>query len=260
MGGARAGEVASRLAAAALEERPPAALGEDALAALLREANRRISGALARRSRPRRAWARRSPPRSSTRRRARSRSATSATRAPTGCATACSSSSRPTTRSSPSSSAAGGLTPEEAEQHPQRSVITRALGTEPAVEVETLTDRRRARRPLPDLLRRAHRHASATSEIAAAIAGAERRSRRGGRGARRGGERRRRRGQHHGRPLRARRGRAATRCPSRPPTVEPDEDDAGAGRSEQRRHAGGRRRAGAAPRRRPGRPLARPRR
>ena len=33
----------------------------------------------------------------------------------------------------------GVLTPEEAERHPQRSAITRALGTEPEVEVETFT-------------------------------------------------------------------------------------------------------------------------
>jgi PPM family protein phosphatase len=33
----------------------------------------------------------------------------------------------------------GKLTPEEAEVHPQRSIITRALGPEPDVEVETLT-------------------------------------------------------------------------------------------------------------------------
>jgi protein phosphatase len=33
----------------------------------------------------------------------------------------------------------GKLTPEEAETHPQRSVITRALGPEPDVEVETMT-------------------------------------------------------------------------------------------------------------------------
>jgi serine/threonine protein phosphatase PrpC len=34
---------------------------------------------------------------------------------------------------------AGKLTPEEAEVHPQRSIITRALGPEPAVEVERMT-------------------------------------------------------------------------------------------------------------------------
>ena len=33
----------------------------------------------------------------------------------------------------------GVLTPEEAERHPQRSAITRALGTEPSVEVEAFT-------------------------------------------------------------------------------------------------------------------------
>ena len=33
----------------------------------------------------------------------------------------------------------GRLTPEEAEAHPQRSVITRALGTDPQVDVDTLT-------------------------------------------------------------------------------------------------------------------------
>jgi serine/threonine protein phosphatase PrpC len=33
----------------------------------------------------------------------------------------------------------GKLTPEEAETHPQRSVITRALGTDPDVDVDTLT-------------------------------------------------------------------------------------------------------------------------
>jgi PPM family protein phosphatase len=33
----------------------------------------------------------------------------------------------------------GRLSPEEAEQHPQRSVITRALGTEPEVDVDTFT-------------------------------------------------------------------------------------------------------------------------
>ena len=33
----------------------------------------------------------------------------------------------------------GRLTPEEAEEHPQRSIITRALGPEPSVEVDTRT-------------------------------------------------------------------------------------------------------------------------
>ena len=38
----------------------------------------------------------------------------------------------------------GRLTPEEAEEHPQRSVITRALGPEPAVEVDVRSFRARA--------------------------------------------------------------------------------------------------------------------
>lgn len=38
----------------------------------------------------------------------------------------------------------GRLTPEEADVHPQRSIITRALGPEPAVEVDRLTWRARA--------------------------------------------------------------------------------------------------------------------
>src|SRR5881275_3559668 len=38
----------------------------------------------------------------------------------------------------------GKLTPEEAENHPQRSIITRALGPEPDVEVETYTHAGRA--------------------------------------------------------------------------------------------------------------------
>ena len=33
----------------------------------------------------------------------------------------------------------GKLSPEEAESHPQRSVITRALGTEPDIDVDTFT-------------------------------------------------------------------------------------------------------------------------
>ncbi|HEY7891934.1 MAG TPA: Stp1/IreP family PP2C-type Ser/Thr phosphatase [Solirubrobacteraceae bacterium] len=39
----------------------------------------------------------------------------------------------------------GKLTPEEAEEHPQRSIITRALGPEPTVEVDTRSYRGRAR-------------------------------------------------------------------------------------------------------------------
>ena len=108
VGGAQAGEIASRLAAAALEERLTDALGEETLAELIQTANDRIyrhslddpaaagmgtvdDGAARRRGLQ-----------------ATSPSATSGIPAPTGCGTACSSSSRPITRSSASSSAPGG--------------------------------------------------------------------------------------------------------------------------------------------------------
>ena len=42
--------------------------------------------------------------------------------------------------------ASGHLTEEEAVSHPQRSVITRVLGAEPNVQVDTFYDRRRRRR------------------------------------------------------------------------------------------------------------------
>ena len=48
----------------------------------------------------------------------------------------------------------GRLTPEEAVEHPQRSVITRALGPEGTVEVDTRSFRARAGRRLPALQRR----------------------------------------------------------------------------------------------------------
>ena len=49
----------------------------------------------------------------------------------------------------------GELSPAEAEVHPQRSVITRALGTDPDVDVDTFAIEARAGRRLPALLRRA---------------------------------------------------------------------------------------------------------
>ena len=49
----------------------------------------------------------------------------------------------------------GRLTDEQAEEHPQRSIITRALGPEPEVEVDTMTYSARPGRRLPALLRRA---------------------------------------------------------------------------------------------------------
>jgi len=138
MGGARAGEIAAGLAAAALEEAGTETRGAEGVAALIAEANRRI-------------W---------------ERSLTDPETAGMG-----------TTVTAALVDAASGtvaighvgdsrayllrggaieqlttdhslvaelvesgvLTPEEAERHPQRSAITRALGTEPAVSVDTLT-------------------------------------------------------------------------------------------------------------------------
>ena len=51
----------------------------------------------------------------------------------------------------------GKLSPEEAENHPQRSVITRALGTDPDVDVDVFATDTRDRRRLHDLLRRPDR-------------------------------------------------------------------------------------------------------
>jgi PPM family protein phosphatase len=138
MGGARAGEIAAGLAAAALEEAGAEMSGAAGVAALIEEANRRI-------------W---------------ERSLTDPQTAGMG-----------TTVTAALVDAAGGtvavghvgdsrayllrggtleqlttdhslvaelvqsgiLTPEEAERHPQRSAITRALGTEPTVDVDAFT-------------------------------------------------------------------------------------------------------------------------
>jgi protein phosphatase len=138
MGGARAGEVAARLAAAALEEAGADAKGERGVAELIVEANRRI-------------WER-----------------AIADPATAGMGTTVTAAlvdgdsgtvaighvgdsrayllrdgtlSQLTTDHSLVAElvSSGVLTPEEAERHPQRSAITRALGTEPTVEVEVFT-------------------------------------------------------------------------------------------------------------------------
>ena len=138
MGGAQAGEVASRLAATAISERAPDSSGEAVVAALVAEANRRV-------------WQRSQEDMSH--------------------------SGMGTTITVALADLAGGtiaighvgdsrayrirdgalkqltedhslvaelvrrgrLSPEEAETHPQRSVITRALGTDPEVEVDLFT-------------------------------------------------------------------------------------------------------------------------
>ncbi len=138
MGGARAGEVAAGLAAAALEEAGSGTRGAEGVSALIVEANKRI-------------WERsRNDPRTAG-------MGTTVTAAlvdsPSGTvAIGHVGDSRAyllregaleqlTTDHSLVAELveSGVLTPEEAERHPQRSAITRALGTEPAVEVDAFT-------------------------------------------------------------------------------------------------------------------------
>ena len=138
VGGAQAGEIASRLAAAALEERLPTALGEDTLADLLQTANDRIY-----------------------RHALDDPSAAGMGTVVTallvdgeagkiaighvGDSRAYRLRDGVLEQLTPDHSLvgelvrSGRLSTEEAEHHPHRSVITRAVGTEPTVEVETLT-------------------------------------------------------------------------------------------------------------------------
>jgi protein phosphatase len=138
MGGARAGEIAAGLAAAALEEAGAETRGAEGIAALLVEANRRI-------------WER------SLQDPATAGMGTTVTAALLDAhsgtvALAHVGDSRAyrlrggeleqiTTDHSLVAELveSGVLTPEEAERHPQRSAITRALGTEPDVEVDAFT-------------------------------------------------------------------------------------------------------------------------
>jgi serine/threonine protein phosphatase PrpC len=138
MGGAQAGEIAAGLAAAALEEGGAETRGADGLAAIIAEANRRI-------------WER------SLRDPATAGMGTTVTVAlvdePAGSISfghvgdsrayllRDSSLEQITTDHSLVAELveSGVLTPEEAERHPQRSAITRALGTEPAVDADVFT-------------------------------------------------------------------------------------------------------------------------
>ena len=138
MGGARAGEVAARLAAAALEEMSTDALGEEAVTSLIEKANSRI-------------WER------SLADPATAGMGTTVTAALVDAAEGTvtighvgdsgayrlrgdSFQQLSTDHSLVAELVQSGvLTPEEAERHPQRSAITRALGTDPAVEVEVQT-------------------------------------------------------------------------------------------------------------------------
>jgi len=137
MGGAQAGEVASKLAAAALEDTDPGALaGSERVISLIQEANRRVYE--------------------------RSNADPSASGMGTTMTVALVEGSVVTFGHVGDSRAyllrdsaleqltedhslvnellkSGKLSPEEAETHPQRSVITRAVGTDPDVDVESFT-------------------------------------------------------------------------------------------------------------------------
>jgi len=138
VGGAQAGEIASRLAAAALEERAPEALGEETLEELLHEANDRIyrhaledptaagMGTVVTALLVDEATGTVAIGHVGDSRAYRLRGDTLEQ------LTADHSLVGELVRS-------GQLSTEEAEQHPHRSVITRAVGTEPSVEVETLS-------------------------------------------------------------------------------------------------------------------------
>ena len=135
MGGAKAGEVASAMAVEAVQGGASREPAEAQLAGIVRPANRRIYD-LAVADESRAGWARRSRWRRSRRRGEPRR--TWATAAPTA--------SRGRARAAQRDHSlvaelerSGQITAEAAEHHPQRSIITRALGPEPDVEVDTYT-------------------------------------------------------------------------------------------------------------------------
>ena len=138
VGGAQAGEIASRLAAAALEERLPGAFGEETLAELLQTANGRIY--------------RHSLDDPSAAGMGTVVTALLVDEDAGNIAIGHVGDSRAYRlrdgvfeQLTPDHSLvgelvrSGRLSTEEAENHPHRSVITRAVGTEPSVDVETLT-------------------------------------------------------------------------------------------------------------------------
>ena len=138
MGGAQAGELASRLAAASLEELPPGHSGEEAAAGLVQEANARIY--------------RRAVEDPAAAGMGTTMTAALVDGVAGAVAIAHVGDSRAylvrgdelTQLTADHSLVAelvrsGRLTQEEAENHPQRSVITRVLGTDPDVDVDTLT-------------------------------------------------------------------------------------------------------------------------
>ena len=138
VGGAQAGEIASRLAADALEERRADALGESTLTELLVEANERIYR-----------HALEDPTAAGMGTVVTvllvDEAAGTISIGHVGDSRAYRLRGETLEQLTPDHSLvgelvrAGRLSAEEAEQHPHRSVITRAVGTEPVVEVETLT-------------------------------------------------------------------------------------------------------------------------
>ena len=138
VGGAQAGEIASRLAAAALEERLPDAFGEETLAELLRTANDRIY----RRSLDDPAAAGMGTVVTAL---LVDEDAGEIAIGHVGDSRAYRLRDGVFEQLTPDHSLvgelvrSGRLSTEEAEHHPHRSVITRAVGTEPTVDVETLT-------------------------------------------------------------------------------------------------------------------------
>jgi PPM family protein phosphatase len=140
MGGARAGEIAAGLAAAALEEAGAETHGEEGVVALITEANRRI-------------WERSlADPQTAGMGTTVTAALVDATSGTIGIGHVGDSRGyllrggqleQLTTDHSLVAELvqSGVLTPEEAERHPQRSAITRALGTESTVEVDAFTVR-----------------------------------------------------------------------------------------------------------------------
>ena len=70
----------------------------------------------------------------------------------------------------------GRLTPEQAESHPRRAIVTRALGVDADVEVDLYTLDVDGRRPRPALLRRAHHDGARARHRAARCAASPTRS------------------------------------------------------------------------------------
>ena len=100
----------------------------------------------------------------------------------------------------------GELSPDEAEVHPQRSVITRALGTDPDVDVDTFSIDGAARATSSCSARDGLTTMVDADEIAELVLAATATTSRPTRALIAGGERPRRRRQHHRRPVRGRRG------------------------------------------------------